>query len=83
MEITYPKVVEEDPIDYEMICPGQSFTNEQVEEVMQKWRDRRSRLMAEFAELYNNILSQGDGIVSYPPKPLKLDQPLDFAGRSK
>ncbi|KAF8671566.1 hypothetical protein HU200_049883 [Digitaria exilis] len=72
MEITYPKVVEEDPIDYEMTCPGQSFTNEQVEEVMQKWRDRRSRLMAEFTELYNNILRQGDGIVSYPPKPLKV-----------
>lgn len=51
---------------------GQSFTSEQVEEVTQKWRDRRNRLIAEFAELCNKILSQGDDIVLFPPKPLKV-----------
>ncbi|RCV36973.1 hypothetical protein SETIT_8G025200v2 [Setaria italica] len=64
--------VEDDPIDYEITCPGQSFTKKQEEEISLIWMDRHIKLNAEFSELCNEILSQGDDDVTFPPKPLKV-----------
>ncbi|CAN6330455.1 unnamed protein product [Urochloa humidicola] len=64
--------MEDAPVDCETTCPGQNFTKKQEKEISLAWMLRHIRLNAEFSALCNEILSQGDENVTFPPKPLKV-----------
>ncbi|CAN6325748.1 unnamed protein product [Urochloa humidicola] len=69
--ITY-REVEEEPVDYEITCPGLSFTEEQQDELCSKWIERWSDLCVQYSDSCNAILSLGGDNAPRPPWPLKV-----------
>ncbi|RLN28219.1 hypothetical protein C2845_PM05G06140 [Panicum miliaceum] len=70
-KVTY-REVEDDPIDYETSCPGQNFSEEQVEEIRLNWIQRWSDLCTQSSNSCDVVLSQGRENAPLPPGPLKV-----------
>ncbi|CAL4995676.1 unnamed protein product [Urochloa decumbens] len=70
-KITY-REIEDDPIDYEITCPGQSFTEEQQDKICLNWIERWSDLCMQFSDSCDAVRSQGGEDAPRPPGPLKV-----------
>ncbi|CAL4896988.1 unnamed protein product [Urochloa decumbens] len=68
--ITY-REVEEEPVDYEITCPGQSFTEEQQDELCLNWIERWSDLCVQYSDSCDAVSLGGEN-APRPPWPLKV-----------
>ncbi|CAL4989736.1 unnamed protein product [Urochloa decumbens] len=64
--------VEDDPVDYEITCPGQNFTVAQEEEISLNWIERWCDLCMKFSDSCDAIRRQGGQNAPTPPGPLKV-----------